>query len=691
MFPSSPPPFDFAEYSAEALVYLDTGSLNGEEEEDFDNVEQQPLEDVFEDAPTAVEHESPPPIRAPPFAPARDDSPPDPFCLIDQLAQIINARGGQQAAATGNNLEAQVISGVVRGQRAASRTPGTQAPPVPAPATSSEYVGYGEFQSPTDMIGRNPGYGPREVSADVPEDNPPPLQGMQDYAHGDQGNQGYAPPGLVDQEVDVILRLRDSIQNTSGGTPIYQQLPQEGYTPQGGYGAAEEEEEDEESPEQENTPNPAPARRRRSGTPTYTPRARGNRVWPPRSDPHPRFATNDPRAIQDAQTTHTIDANRHAGRNLMGLFDNEDIARTRYRLRLERGRSLNHAAVGYPESHTEIPARLTLREICQRYPNHVWGTGLRLFMHEHCPAELIWQYLPDGVRMKGCKGRPHNYLQQAIGREIDKIMKEDTGRDRQIIKRKSEKDENDEEKPAPKKIRYSGGVPDIAPAPAPPRQNMPFTQYAGTSPYVQHPGHLAAPGPTYHQPGQQPGVSPYLQQPGRLPAFGEGYPPRPRPRPTMNTPLPAASAAPTASMMPGSPLQNVQYPPRTIDDLRRLARDEFGTQEALFRRLPSMNRPMSGEELRVRVRERVNQMIEQMFNNLLQQYNLVRSPITQKNPINLMIWLLRFRPGIGPVRMAENLVAGDETSRAFNWYLAILRDYTQRLRNQAAMEGHGGA
>ncbi|KIW14213.1 hypothetical protein PV08_06994 [Exophiala spinifera] len=122
----------------------------------------------------------------------------------------------------------------------------------------------------------------------------------------------------------------------------------------------------------------------------------------------------------------TIGSGADAGSNLMALFGDETTPRTMYNLVVEEGRAGNDAWRGYPPATRVIPARLTLEEICRWYPNHVWGTGLRLFASEGWKAKRIFENLPANARNHGAGSRPWNYLQARVLREKKALYEEQT-------------------------------------------------------------------------------------------------------------------------------------------------------------------------------------------------------------------------------------------------------------------------
>jgi hypothetical protein len=76
-----------------------------------------------------------------------------------------------------------------------------------------------------------------------------------------------------------------------------------------------------------------------------------------------------------------------------------------------------------------VPALMTLEEIAEHYPNHVWGKMLRIFVAEGYKGPAIYNMLPkdarDPLASDVANNRPANYLQHAIGREQDHAMLEE--------------------------------------------------------------------------------------------------------------------------------------------------------------------------------------------------------------------------------------------------------------------------
>ncbi|RMZ80981.1 hypothetical protein DV738_g2384, partial [Chaetothyriales sp. CBS 135597] len=119
---------------------------------------------------------------------------------------------------------------------------------------------------------------------------------------------------------------------------------------------------------------------------------------------------------------------RQSGRNHLAKFGNDPTPRLKWALiiRNTKEEQNNATARAYPDPKAvPVPARTSLKEMCEKYPRHVWGTGLRLFGCEQWGAREIWQLLPRDYRLESAAQRPWNYLQAAMGRELDKVAAEE--------------------------------------------------------------------------------------------------------------------------------------------------------------------------------------------------------------------------------------------------------------------------
>ncbi|KAL2434037.1 hypothetical protein ABEF95_014092 [Exophiala dermatitidis] len=137
--------------------------------------------------------------------------------------------------------------------------------------------------------------------------------------------------------------------------------------------------------------------------PGQVPRRRRTLADVPRSDPYPRFPASP---IPDEQAVLTLGPGLASGANHLALFGDDNVPRTIQPIMVERGREGRAATNGYPPADTVLPARLSLEEICARYPNHVWGSLLRIFLSEGWTGGRIWEALPADARLDAAMTRP---------------------------------------------------------------------------------------------------------------------------------------------------------------------------------------------------------------------------------------------------------------------------------------------
>ncbi|OAP55869.1 hypothetical protein AYL99_10021 [Fonsecaea erecta] len=181
-----------------------------------------------------------------------------------------------------------------------------------------------------------------------------------------------------------------------------------------------------------------PSRTRQQGTTTSS-RAPRSRPTVPRSDPH----QDVPADFQFPTAATRIGSGLNSGRNLLVIRQGTSQPVTRVPLIIERGRNDRHRGGHYPHQDTPLPAGLTLEQIIRSYPRHAWGTMLRVFLAEGWPADRIWRLMPEDMRNTKSAARPWNYIQAAMGREIDRMAFEDTGVHRVPPKRERTSKDND--------------------------------------------------------------------------------------------------------------------------------------------------------------------------------------------------------------------------------------------------------
>ena len=163
----------------------------------------------------------------------------------------------------------------------------------------------------------------------------------------------------------------------------------------------------------------------------------------PPSDPH----TVVPSDYVFPTTPQRIGRGINSGRNLLVIIDGQQEPVLRVPLLISRLKRVPTRDPPYPDEHTIIPAGTTLRDVLQYYPRHVWGEMLRVFLSERWEARAMYDLLPQEAR-NHANTRPWNYLQAAMGREMDQMSKEETGKARIKVKKdNSAKEEANNEKP----------------------------------------------------------------------------------------------------------------------------------------------------------------------------------------------------------------------------------------------------
>ena len=244
-------------------------------------------------------------------------------------------------------------------------------------------------------------------------------------------NNNFGPPRPAQRYEGEQYTMRRSVEATvttsayTYATPTYLSQPEEQYAPQ------EDADTTQELPEEE----PETANKRLSGR-SGTPRAPRHRDAIAVSDPPPRVSERY--VFQPQQPRRLTQGRAESGRNLMALFGDDEEPKLKYPMTIERGRKGQYYSNKHRSWDGPLPAGITLKQVCNDYPNHVWGSGLRIFMRENWDAERIYRELPTGCKPDGAEQRKWNYLQQAMGREDDRMAQED-GNPREPQKKTPEK------------------------------------------------------------------------------------------------------------------------------------------------------------------------------------------------------------------------------------------------------------
>ncbi|KIW63381.1 hypothetical protein PV04_10230 [Phialophora macrospora] len=165
---------------------------------------------------------------------------------------------------------------------------------------------------------------------------------------------------------------------------------------------------------------------------TSASRGGNNALRPPRarapvpsSDPPIRVAAN----YLFPQVPEQVGEGLASGRNwlVIRIGSQDPVLRAPLLIaRCKRDPINQQIGTAYPTAEQIIPAGTSLQQVCQHFPRHVWGEMLRIFLSERWDARRIWDLLPPNMR-NNSSSRPWNYLQAAMGREVDTMMQEDTG------------------------------------------------------------------------------------------------------------------------------------------------------------------------------------------------------------------------------------------------------------------------
>lgn len=185
--------------------------------------------------------------------------------------------------------------------------------------------------------------------------------------------------------------------------------------------------------------------------------------YPERSDEWPRLPAA---ALHQNIPARTVGEGMNAGRNLMAFYGNDNVARTRYPLRIidgRTGREWNTPNPSYPDSTTIIPRGTSLEEIVRQYPYHAWGRCLRLFMAEGLTADRVYEMLPRDARNNSATTRQWNYLQKAFERQARAMRVEQDAMD------------HAEAEKSPTPAAQPAAVPRAAPTPVTNARSRPVT------------------------------------------------------------------------------------------------------------------------------------------------------------------------------------------------------------------------
>ena len=244
-------------------------------------------------------------------------------------------------------------------------------------------------------------------------------------------NTHLGSPQPIQSYEDEQYSMRRSVEATVTNSTYTYATPTHSGQPEARYTLQEDVDTSGELPDEEpETPN-----KRLSGR-SGIPRAPRHRDAFEVSDPPPRVPADH--VFRPKRPQKLTQGRAESGRNLMALFGNDEEPRTKYPMTIERGRKGQYYSNNHRSWDEPLPARLTLKEVCNDYPNHVWGSGLRIFMRENWDAERIYRELPKGCKPDGAEQRKWNYLQQAMGREDDRMAQED-GNPREPQKKTPEK------------------------------------------------------------------------------------------------------------------------------------------------------------------------------------------------------------------------------------------------------------
>ena len=476
-------------------------------------------------------------------------------------------------------------------------------------------------------------------------------------------NNNFGPPRPAHPYEGEQYTMRRSTEATiTTSAYIYAPLthlrpPEEPYTPQ------EDADTTQELPEEESeTPN-----KRLSGR-SGIPRAPRHRDAIAVSDPPPRVHRDH--VFQPQQPRRLTQGRAESGRNLMALFGDDEEPRMKYPTTIERGRKGQYYSNKHQSWDEPLPAGLTLKQVCNDYPNHVWGSGLRIFMRENWDAERIYRELPTGCKPDGAEQRKWNYLQQAMGREDDRMAQED-GNPREPQKKTPEKqkgrrgaddsdygdDEGDWEprSSGAKRRRMRRGS---TRRQGPERRSRPIhtssdfmrsEQEHNNDNGYDHDALFFAQAPVQHKMG----APTSFQQAQVQPQMGNFYPPNRFPQYPQQSQV---SMAPQALRMPQPMPRPSHYPSMDPDHIETLSRPQLDDAEHQLR-AQIINRIFQDRRMTdpgfgaqppawqfAQAQRRFDDFQREQFNRLLTRHNVDdMSPLRQAMPLEIYEALLRSR------------------------------------------------
>jgi hypothetical protein len=120
----------------------------------------------------------------------------------------------------------------------------------------------------------------------------------------------------------------------------------------------------------------------------------------------------------------SLGSNSNQQANMQPLQNTVQVSQQRPQPSNQQRQHLPFENTTFPSRQEQLPPGLTLTQICQDYPNHLHGRGLRPFMEARWSARNIWEAMRDNAQISASKRRPWNRFERRIGRE-KKVMTEE--------------------------------------------------------------------------------------------------------------------------------------------------------------------------------------------------------------------------------------------------------------------------